>query len=168
MMHGRRNIDKKLSAKIAKLYDSGAAPDDIAKRTGVSRTTVFNKASDAHIARKRGEYREYTPAIFRKMVRLYQQQKLSCGEVAKKLTVLVGWKVTKSTVTRTVKDAGVTRSKSHARRLYNEKMGRIKGNITMFTCKICDKNKPLSDLVENRMFRPTIYGCKYCIQGVSK
>ena len=154
---GRGKIDKKLSAKIVELYAGGAATGDIAKRTGVSRASVFNKASDAHIARKRGEYKKYTTATLEEMVRLYQEEKLSIGEVAKQL------KVSKSAVTREVKDAKVTRLRTDARRLYREKMKGKANNVIMFTCKICGDVKPLSDLVENRRFRPTIYGCKDCI-----
>jgi hypothetical protein len=40
-----------------------------------------------------------------------------------------------------------------------------KGNMSkelMFTCRVCGKKKPISELVEDRRYFPPIYCCKKC------
>jgi len=32
----------------------------------------------------------------------------------------------------------------------------------MFTCRVCSKGKPISELVEDRRYFPPIYCCKKC------
>lgn len=106
------------------------------------------------IAYTRGPYKKYTTGLRREILRLYQQQKMSCGEVAKKLSITI------SSVNRAIKDAEVARPRKEAQRAYYEKMK----HMIMFTCKLCGKIKPLSDLIENRSYRPPIFGCEDCVK----
>jgi len=79
---------------------------------------------------------------------LYVDQRLSTYDIAK----LTG--IPSSTVGYRLKKLGMRRSRSEAMSI------RIKKEIGIwFTCPVCGKEKPLSELIENRSFVPLPRPC---------
>ena len=148
---GRRIINDRVLAEMEQLYAGGLRPEEIAERLGFSESGVYKALNRGTVMRRRKKYKKYTAEIRKEMVRLYKEQN-SYSAVAGILGV------SKTTVYGVVKDAEEGRSVAGSRGL------RVKQKAYFsFRCKICHNLKPLSDLVEDRAFRPPIYGCKDCI-----
>ena len=143
---------KLIRPKIKRLYREGISPVVIARQFGISRAGVYKTVVDEK--GQRGHYKEYTPEIKRQLVALYQGG-MSCSGAGMAL------KVSTSEAYRIVNEAGVMRSLSESRKLYFRRGGKAEGVIT-FVCKICGQINPLSNLTENRRYRPPIICCKEC------
>ncbi len=136
--------------EVRHLYNHGMRPAIIAKRFGISVSTVY--ITTRGLPRQRGVYKDHSFINREQMVVLYQSG-LSCREVGNKLGV------PKGVVYRAVKRAEVVRVMSEGKRL--SRHGSRKA--IKFVCKICGKVKALAELTENRDFRPSLIGCKECV-----
>jgi len=80
-------------------------------------------------------------------VHLYIDEELSSYEIAK----ITG--ISPSTVRRKLKKLGISRNHSEATKIQQQ---------PRFTCRLCGKRKPISELVIDRRYSPPIPCCKKC------
>jgi len=80
-------------------------------------------------------------------VHLYLNEELSSYQIARRTGIAP------STVRRKLKKLGISRNHREATRIQQQ---------ARFTCRLCGKSKPISELVMDRRYFPPIPCCKKC------
>lgn len=136
---------------------------EIAEKTGTSRITIQRRLRELGISRnlseagtiaaqKRKQVNQIAwEPILESIKHLYLSEKLSTYEIAR----ITGMPV--STVQQKLKRVIVMRTTSEA------KMARLgMGGEVFFTCRICHRRKPISELLRDGRYFPTVYCCNKC------
>ncbi len=132
---------------------------EIAEKTGISHVTIQKRLRKLGIARNRSEAttisaqkrKQVNPIALETIKHLYLSEKLSTYDIARITGIPV------STVQKSLKRLIVMRTISEA---WITRLGM--GRAVTFTCRICHRTKPISEIVRHRSYFPFVHCCNKC------